>query len=42
VTPHATVYVRGENVFKASNDEVISYRASGAVVLAGLKLRAGY
>jgi vitamin B12 transporter len=41
VTPHATVYVRGENVFNANYEEVFSYRALGAVVLAGLKLRTG-
>jgi vitamin B12 transporter len=42
VTPHATVYVRGENVFNAWYEEVFSHRAQGAIVLAGLKLRAGY
>ncbi len=41
VTPHATVYVRGENVFNATYEEVFSYRAPGSVVLAGLKLRTG-
>jgi vitamin B12 transporter len=41
VTKHATVYVRGENVFNARYEEVFSYRAPGAVVLAGLKLRTG-
>jgi hypothetical protein len=31
--------VRGENVFNARYEEVFSYRAPGAIVLVGLKLR---
>jgi len=41
VTKNATVYLRAENVFNARYEEVFSYRAPGAVVLAGLKLRTG-
>jgi vitamin B12 transporter len=40
VTKFATVYVRAENVFDARYEEVFSYRAPGATVMAGLKLRA--
>lgn len=39
LAPYATVYVRGENVFNARYEEVFSYRAPGAIVLVGLKLR---
>jgi vitamin B12 transporter len=39
IAPWATVYVRGENVFNAQYEEVFSYRAPGAAVYAGLKLR---
>jgi vitamin B12 transporter len=39
VTPWATVYVRGENVFNKQYEEVVSYRSPGAAVYAGLKLR---
>ena len=39
VTPWATVYLRGENVFNAQYEEVYSYRSPGAAVYAGLKFR---
>jgi vitamin B12 transporter len=39
VTPWATVYVRGENVFDTRYEDVFSYRAPGAAVYAGLKLK---
>ena len=39
VTPWATVYVRGENVFDSRYEEVYSYRSPGAGVYAGLKVR---
>ncbi len=39
VTPWATVYLRGENVFNAQYEEVYSYRAPGASVYAGMKFK---
>ena len=39
LTPWTTVYLRGENVFNASYEEVFSYRAPGAAVYAGLKFK---
>ena len=37
--PGMTGFVRGENVFNKQHEEVFSYRAPGAAVYAGLKLR---
>jgi vitamin B12 transporter len=39
VTPWATVYLRGENVFDARYEEVYSYRSPGAAVYAGVKFK---
>jgi vitamin B12 transporter len=39
VTPWATVYLRGENVFNKQYEEVVSYRSPGAAVYAGLKFK---
>jgi vitamin B12 transporter len=39
LTPWATLYVRGENVFGTRYEDVYSYRAPGAAVYAGLKLK---
>ena len=42
VTPWTTVYVRGENIFDRRYEEVFSYRAPGAGVFAGLKVKSFY
>jgi vitamin B12 transporter len=39
LTPWATFYVRGENIFNKRYEDVLSFRAPGAAVFAGLKLR---
>jgi vitamin B12 transporter len=39
VTPWSTVYLRAENIFDASYEEVFSYRAPGFAAYAGLRLR---
>lgn len=39
VTPWATVYVRGENIFDARYEEIFSYRAPPAAAYAGLRVR---
>ena len=39
VTPWATVYLRGENVFNAQYEEVYSFRSPGASVYAGMKFK---
>jgi vitamin B12 transporter len=39
MTPWSTIYLRGENVFNSHYEEVFSYRAPGAAVYAGLKVR---
>ena len=38
-TPWSTVYIRAENIFDRRYEEVFSYRAPGAAVYAGLKIR---
>jgi len=38
-TPWSTVYIRAENVFNRSYEDVFSYRAPGAAVYAGLKIK---
>jgi vitamin B12 transporter len=39
MTPWSTIYVRGENVFDQRYEEVYSFRAPGAGVYAGVKVR---
>jgi vitamin B12 transporter len=38
-TPWSTIYVRAENVFNQTYEEVFSYRSPGAAVYAGVKVR---
>jgi vitamin B12 transporter len=42
LTPWSTVYLRAENVFDRRYEEVFSYRAPGAGVYAGLKVKSFY
>ena len=41
LTPSATVYVRAENLFDKSYEEVFSYRARGFTAYAGLRVKLG-
>jgi vitamin B12 transporter len=41
VTPNATAYIRGENVFAQRYQEVFGYNAAGPAVYAGLRVRLG-
>lgn len=41
LTPHATAYLRAENVFDAQYEEIFSYRAPGFTAYAGLTVKLG-
>ena len=38
-TPWSTIYLRAENILDRRYEEVVSYRAPGAAVYAGIKVR---
>jgi vitamin B12 transporter len=38
-TPWSTIYVRAENILDRRYEEVVSYRAPGAAVYAGVKFK---